>query len=340
MKWKHYLFDQPFLLLTFFVSMAITSIIILLDPNINIHISNLFYLLLILALLFFLFLLVDYLRKKGFYQELKEKTEVGGTLDFDTIHRYDEKFTIQLLKNQKEQYEQQLLRLKNEQKEWYEYMTSWVHEIKTPISVSHMIYETEQSLDSLEEEMGKIEHLVDQALYYTRTSHFSKDYFIQEMNVEQLIKEAIKGNHKLFLSKKIKLQLDLTELEVLTDKKALLFIMNQFLSNALKYTPVGGEISIRIQENERKIIIRDNGMGIPAEDLPRIFEKGFTGKNGRHIAASTGLGLYLAKKTADKIGHQLSLYSKEGSHTEAIVQFSKNVDFLRDEFNHFSEERT
>ncbi|MGP7816501.1 sensor histidine kinase [Niallia sp. 01092] len=335
MKWRHYLFDYRLLLIIFFLVLAITSIIISLDPNLHIHISNLLYLLLILTLLFVLYLLFDYRKKKVFYSELKKITKAGYILEASHTHKNEEKLTIQLLKIQKEQYEQRMEKLKNEQKEWHEYMTSWVHEIKTPISVSKMIFETEQSSESLEEEMEKIEHLVDQALYYTRASDFSKDYFIQEINVEQIIKEAVKGNSKLFLSKKITLKLDLTALEVLTDKKGILFILHQFLSNSLKYTPTGGEIFIQIQENERRIIIRDYGIGIPAEDLPGVFQKGFTGKNGRQVASSTGMGLYLAQKTAAKLGHQLSLHSKEGSYTEASIYFSKTVDLLRKEYTTF-----
>ncbi|MBS4201125.1 sensor histidine kinase [Bacillus sp. FJAT-49732] len=334
MSWKNYLRDNRSLLLIFFSVLAFVSIIIWLDPNVHIHLSNLLYLLLILALLFLIYLLFDYRKKKGFYRELKEKMEYGYILAPSQKHKYEEKLFIELLNTHKQQYEQKIESLKKEQKEWHEYMTSWVHEIKTPISVTKMMIETDQISNSLDEEIEKIDHLVEQALYYNRTSDFSKDYFIQEIDVEQIIKEAIKGNRRLFLSKKIKLQLDLKPLEVLTDKKGLLFILNQFLSNSLKYTPIGREISIQIQQNERRIIIRDHGMGIPTEDLPRIFQKGFTGKNGRQVTASTGMGLYLANKISAKLGHQLSFDSKEGSYTEASIYFSKTVDLLREEFAH------
>ncbi|MBS4204402.1 sensor histidine kinase [Lederbergia citrea] len=332
MNWKNYLFDHRSLLLIFLFVIAITSLVTWLDPNLHLHLSNLLYLLLILAILFLIYLLFDYRNKKGFYNNLKEKTEAGYMLEQPHTHKYEEKLIIQLLHTQKEQYEQEIERMKNEQKEWHEYMTAWVHEIKTPISVCKMVIETEQISESFEEEIEKIEHLVDQALYYTRASDFSKDYFIQEMNVEQVIKEAVKGNRKLFLSKNIKLHLNLSPLEVLTDKKGLLFILQQFLSNSLKYTPAGSEISIQIQENDRRIIIRDHGIGIPAEDLPSVFHKGFTGKNGRQVSSSTGMGLYLAKKTAAKLGHELSIQSKEGCYTEASISFSKTVDLLREEY--------
>jgi signal transduction histidine kinase len=336
MSIKKYLLDHRLLLMFSTLVLAITSVIILLDPNLQIDLSNLLYLLVMLATLFLLYIVIDYRRKRAFYLELKETAESGLMLQPTQDHNNEEKFTLQLLKFQKEAFVQELESLKNEQKEWHEYMTTWVHEIKTPISVSKMIFETEQGSESLEEEMGKIEHLVDQALYYTRASDFSKDYFIQEMNVEDIIKEAIKGHRKLFLSKKIKLLLDLSPMEVLTDKKGLLFIVNQLLSNSLKYTFAGGEISIQIKANEKKVIIRDQGIGIPTEDLPRIFEKGFTGKNGRQFAASTGIGLYLSRKIAGKLGHQLSIQSKEGSYTEASIYFSKNTDLLKQEFNRFA----
>ncbi|MCJ8007071.1 sensor histidine kinase [Lederbergia wuyishanensis] len=334
MSWKNYFRDNRLLLLIFFLALAFISIIIWLDPNMHIHLSNLLYLLFILTLLFSLFFLYDYRKKKEFYRELKEKIEGGYILEPSQKSKSEEKLFIELLNTHKQQYEQKIESIKKEQKEFHEYLTSWVHEIKTPISVTKMMIETDQLSSSLEEEIGKIDHLVEQALYYNRTSDFSKDYFIQEIDVEQIIKEAIKGNRKLFLSKKIRIQLDLTSLEVLTDKKGLLFIVNQFLSNSLKYTPGGGEISVHIQQNERRIIIRDNGMGVPSEDLPRVFQKGFTGKNGRQVAASTGMGLYLANKIATKLGHQLSIHSREGSYTEASIYFSKTVDLLREEYSH------
>lgn len=332
MKWKNYLRDSRLLLLTFFLALSITTIIIWLDPNVHIHISNLLYLLLILAILFSSYLVFDYRRKKGFLREIKEKVETGTILEPSQVHSFEEKSYIVLLNIHKRQYEQRLEQIQNEQKEWHEYITSWVHEIKTPISVSKMMIETDQKIGSLEEEIEKIEHLVEQALYFNRTSDFSKDYFIQEMDVEQIIKEVIKKNRRLFFSKKIRLQLSLSSLEVLSDKKGLIFILDQFLSNSLKYTPVGGEIVIHIDQNEKRITIRDNGIGIPAEDVPRVFQKGFTGKNGRQVASSTGMGLYLANKIADKLGHQLSLQSQEGSYTEASICFSKTVQMLREEF--------
>lgn len=336
MKWKYYLSSHRYLLATVFIVMLFTSLIVLLDPNLQIHPGNLLYLLLIMGLLFGIYMFVDYRKKRVFYRELGEATEAGVALVPLQTHNYEENLAIELLTIQRQQFELEIDQLKRNQKEWHEYMTTWVHEIKTPISVSKMIFETEEGLESLEEEMEKIEQFVDQALYYTRASDFSKDYFIQEMNVEQIIKEAVKGNRKLFLSKKIKLQLNLSEMDVLTDKKGLLFVLNQILSNSLKYTPAEGEIVIQIDSSERQIIIRDNGIGIAAEDLPRIFEKGFTGKNGRQFAASTGMGLYLAQITAGKLGHQLAIHSVEGAYTETTIQFSKEVDLLRGEFYHFS----
>lgn len=334
MNRKNYLRDNRSLLLTFFLVLSLTSIIIWLDPYVHIHLSNVLYLLLIIALLFSCYLFFDYRKKTGFYREVKDTIEAGTNLEASQIHTFEEKLFIQLINIQKRQYEQRIEQIQHEQKEWHEYMTSWVHEIKTPISVCKMMIETEQITNSLEEEIEKMEHLVEQALYFNRMSDFSKDYFIQEIDAEQIIKEVIKGNRRLFFSKRIRLHFDLSSLEVLTDKKGLIYILNQFLSNSLKYTSNGGEISIQIDPNERKIIIRDNGMGIPVEDLPRVFEKGFTGNNGRQVSSSTGMGLYLAHKIAAKLGHRLSLHSKEGSYTEATIYFSETVDLLRKEFSH------
>ncbi|MEH7386125.1 sensor histidine kinase [Bacillus sp. JJ1521] len=335
MRWKHYLFDQRFLLFTFSMALLLTSMILILDPNLHIHLSNLLYLLLLMILPFSTYLLIDFRKKKRFFQLLREKTESGFSLEPSHSNTYEQRQITQLLKIQSELFERKIEGLKNEQKEWHEYTVSWVHEIKTPISVSKMLFETEHGSKSLEEEIDKIDYLVDQALNYARVSNFSKDYFIQELNVEHIIKESIKGNRKVFLAKNIKLVLDLSRLEVLSDKKGLLFILNQILSNSLKYTPAGGEITVQINKDDKRITIRDNGIGIVKEDLVRIFDKGFTGKNGRQFTSSTGMGLYLVKKTADKLELQLFVDSIEGSYTEVSISFSKTVDLFKEELDTF-----
>ncbi|MDZ5472043.1 sensor histidine kinase [Bacillus sp. 31A1R] len=321
MKFINYLTDQRWLIITYFMIMFFISSVIYLDPHFNVHVSSFQYIWLITFIIFLIYLFLQYLQKVSFYKKISSS---GENLILPKVKTFEQKIILEIIKSQQARYESRLDKLTHEKKEWIEFMTSWVHEIKTPISVSKMIFETDGNVESLKEEMDKIEHFIEQALYYSRLNDFSKDYLIQEVNVERLVKEVIKVNSKQFIAKKISLKLSLEPLEVLSDKKGLLFIINQLLLNSLKYTPSNGEIQILLQD--RKLFILDNGIGIAEEDLPRVFERGFTGKNGRQNHASTGMGLYLAKRTSEKLGHQIMISSKEGDYTEAVVYFPELND--------------
>lgn len=309
-------------LLTFF------TIITLIDPVANIHFTSLLYILGIACMIFIVYCSFDYFRRKAFFDQLKRKTDCDEYIPFHDLDNIFDNMYVELLKAQQDKYFERLEQMELERKELQEYMTSWFHEIKTPIAVSRMIYETKGSIESLSEEMDKIEHFIEQALYYSRINDFHKDYFIQEIDLERVVKEAIKLHTKTFLAKRIRINLDLQKLEVLTDKKGVLFILNQLLSNSLKYTANNGSISIGIDSGKRAITIRDNGIGIAPEDIPRVFDKGFTGKNGRQFHSSTGMGLYLAQKNAEKLGHTLAITSKKEHYTEAVLSFPSTEDKL------------
>ncbi|BAU28753.1 histidine kinase/DNA gyrase B/HSP90-like ATPase [Aneurinibacillus soli] len=221
-----------------------------------------------------------------------------------------------------------------EKKETLEFMTSWFHDIKTPISVSRLVIENKTGkdparvLDSLDEELDKIEHHIERALYYARIDDFSRDYLIHDISLESLVKQAVKNNAKTFISKRIQIKLHDLEYEVMSDKKWLSFILNQILSNALKYTETEGTIEIYgLETREEKMLkIRDTGMGIPVEDVSRVFDKGFTGQNGRKYEKATGMGLYLARKLARKLGHDITVTSEYDSYTEVTLHFPKLND--------------
>jgi signal transduction histidine kinase len=326
MNIRRYLLDQRWLFLTVLTVISFAITIIMLDPTARVHITSLIYVIIITSVIISIYLAYDYTRKKTFVSELVKQSQYDEYLSLPNPSRQEEQIYIMLLQQHLEKHINQMEMLNKEKKEWLEYMTSWFHEIKTPIAVSKMIYETQGSAPSLEEEMDKIEHFVDQALYFSRMNDFNLDYLIQEIDAAKVIKEAVKLHTKTFLSKQIKLNLEVTAFEVLTDKKGLLFILNQLLSNALKYTGTEGEVTIRIVEKDRKILVRDNGIGIAAEDLPRVFQTGFTGKNGRNHHASTGMGLYLTKKMGEKLGHEVLITSKQREYTEASIHFPESAD--------------
>lgn len=200
-----------------------------------------------------------------------------------------------------------------------DYYTTWVHQIKTPISVIRMILAGEDTEEyrELSAELFRIEQYVEMVLSYLRLCGDSSDYVFQEYDLDSIIRQAVHKYAPLFVRRKLKLSYTPVQVRVLTDEKWLLFILEQLLSNSIKYTPEG---SITIEVTPDKILkISDTGIGIAAEDLPRIFEKGFTGYNGRADKKSTGLGLYLCKKAADRLSHGLTVQSEPGAGTTVFL---------------------
>ena len=209
-----------------------------------------------------------------------------------------------------------------------DYYSMWIHQIKTPIAAMNFLLDNEEiDVKVFKQELFKIERYVEMVLTYIRLGSETSDYVITSIDLDEVVRENIKKYATLFINKKIKLNYVSHETYVISDKKWLGFAFEQLLSNAIKYTKSGGEISINISES--KLIIEDNGIGIYEEDLPRIFEQSFTGLNGRYEKKSSGLGLYLCKKTLDKLQHKIEITSEVNKGTKVIVSFPKK-DMFRD----------
>lgn len=209
-----------------------------------------------------------------------------------------------------------------------DYYSMWIHQIKTPIAAMNFLLDNEETdVKVFKQELFKIERYVEMVLTYIRLGSETSDYVITSIDLDEVVRENIKKYATLFINKKLKLNYVSHETYVISDKKWLGFAFEQLLSNAIKYTKSGGEISINISESE--LIIEDNGIGIYEEDLPRIFEQSFTGLNGRYEKKSSGLGLYLCKKTLDKLQHKIEITSEVNKGTKVIVSFPKK-DIFRD----------
>lgn len=203
-----------------------------------------------------------------------------------------------------------------------DYYTMWVHQIKTPISAIKLLIQTSESEISsdLSSELFKIEQYVEMVLSYIRLGSNKNDFVLKEYDLDNIIRQAIRKYAPLFIRKKINLDFQPTNYKVLTDEKWLVFVIEQLLSNAIKYTNKG-KISIYPLE-DKKLVIEDTGIGISKEDIPRIFDKGFTGYNGRTDKKATGLGLYLCKNILDKLSHKISIESEVGVKTKVILDLS------------------
>lgn len=217
-------------------------------------------------------------------------------------------------------------------KELLDYYGMWVHQIKTPIAAldillqntERMLYQLDEkemmqkaiSVSDMKMELFKIEQYVEMALNYLRVEDISSDLVFKKQELDDMVCQVIRKYAKIFISKKIKMDFKPTKACIVTDEKWFIFVLEQLISNALKYTKKG---QISIYMKEKSLVIEDTGIGIPAEDLPRIFEKGFTGYNGRENKKSTGIGLYLCKNIMDKLQWNITVDSEVGSGTKIYL---------------------
>lgn len=217
-------------------------------------------------------------------------------------------------------------------KELLDYYGMWVHQIKTPIAAldillqntERMLYQLDEkemmleaiSVSDMKMELFKIEQYVEMALNYLRVEDISSDLVFKKNELDDMVRQVIRKYAKIFISKKIKIDFKPTKACIVTDEKWFIFVLEQIISNALKYIKKG---QIFIYMKEKSLVIKDTGIGIPAEDLPRIFEKGFTGYNGRENKKSTGIGLYLCKNIMDKLQWNITVDSEVGSGTKIYL---------------------
>ena len=217
------------------------------------------------------------------------------------------------------------LAAENESRFWEltEYYSLWVHQIKTPIAAMdlHLQEDDSPSGREIEMELLKIRQYVERVLSYLRLDSDSTDYVLREYPLDDILRQAVRKFARMFILKKITLDFQETGKTVLTDEKWLLFAVEQALSNALKYTPAGGKI--RIYGDGATVVIADNGIGIREEDQARVFEKGFTGYNGRTDKKATGIGLYLCRLVCDRLNHGISLVSRPGQGTLVRLELNR-----------------
>lgn len=217
-------------------------------------------------------------------------------------------------------------RLRNEKgaqeearKDMEDYYAMWVHQIKAPIAVMNVLLQQADTAENreLRAELFRVEQYADMVLSYVRLGDGASDLVIQEYALDEIIRKAVRKYAGQFIRKKIRLIYEGTDIRVLTDEKWLTFIIEQLLSNAIKYTS-RGSVTITV-DDRKKMTVTDTGIGIAPEDLPRIFEKGYTGYNGRRDKKSTGIGLYLCRMAAERLGHKLTAASEPGEGSSFMI---------------------
>lgn len=275
----------------------------------------------------------NYNRKRKFYNELTKQLEnldkkyiiteliekpnfLEGQIFYNSLYEINKTMNEEIKK------------YKLSLEEFKEYIEMWVHEIKLPLSSILLMIYKKDDISKVIEPTKRIENFVEQVLYYARSENAEKDYIIKECDLKEIISKVIKKNKEIFILEKIEIKLEkLDNKKLLSDSKWLEFIINQIISNSLKYVDKEKSIiTISTSENEKNIIlkIQDNGIGIPKPDIKKVFDKSFTGENGRKVQTSTGMGLYIAKQLCEKLGHKIEIESEQNKYTSVFITFSKD----------------
>ena len=338
MKFKSFLKDNIIMLiLIIFTLITIEIILMIYDIFILIRI----YIFVSVATATMIGIIISYYKRKNYYRrvlntldELDKKyliSEMLGNPEF-----FDGKILKQILEEASKSMTENVNKYKFITEDYKEYMELWIHEIKIPIATSKMIIENNKNevTKNIDEEIDKIENYIEQVLFYARSNTVEKDYIIKKTNLEKIVNNVILKNKNEFIQEKIQLEIHDVNIEVGTDSKWVIFILNQIIQNSIKYKKQDENLKIEIYAKKNKensiLYIKDNGIGIKKGETTRVFEKGFTGSNGRILnKKSTGIGLYLCKKLCNKLGMAIELNSEENEGTEVKLVFPQNSYIVR-----------
>lgn len=333
MKFKDFIKDKILLIVMTMISLASVEILLI---AYNIELISQIYIIGIISFTVLVSILFEFKKKKYFYDQLennmddlREKYLISAIIKNPNF--VEGKILVNTIQDMGSSMIENVNYYKNIQEDYKEYIELWIHEVKIPIAASKLIIENNKSdiTKSIDEELDKVENYTEQALFYARSSAVEKDYVITKTNLKEIVNSAILKNKTALLNERVSLDLqNLKNEEVFTDSKWATFIVNQIIQNAIKYSKENEKkIEIYSKEKNDKVIlyIKDNGIGIKKGEITRVFEKGFTGDNGRIIGKkSTGIGLYLCKKLCDKLGLGIELNSEKDIGTEVRIIFPKN----------------
>ena len=281
-------------------------------------------------------LIADYIRKKTFYNNFKCKLDsldqkylivemlqdanfLEGRILTDALYEIDKSMIEKI-----NEYKMQV-------KDFKEYVELWIHEVKLPVASLTLMVHNQKGDQSkkLLPQLTRLDNYLEQILYYVRSENAEKDYLITKVNLSKVISNVALKNKDILLAKGIDFVVSDVDIEVLTDSKWLEFIINQIVDNSIKYSKEKNAYIKIVAKEESEVIgliIYDNGKGISKSDLPRVFDKTFTGTNGRSKSAkSTGMGLYLCRELCNKLGHKIQIISEEGKYTKVTILFDKNT---------------
>lgn len=331
-----YLNDRKSWILFFVGSLAFTDILIWIDKGLAVKPGSILYLNILLISAFIVFFLWRYIKETKFTRELGALLE-GPLADWQTAlpdpqFVHEDKIN-ELLRDVAEETNRKLAEIQAATIMESDYTAAWVHEVKAPLTAMKMTIDAHRqdpAIRKIEAEWLRVHLLIDRQLYIARMPTLSADYLLEKVEIRELLNPEVRELRSWCIEKNIAVDFEGEDTVVVTDRKWCRFIIRQVLTNAVKYSPVGGTIFLSAEtasDGHVKLTVQDEGPGIPAHDLPRIFDKGFTGGTGRLHNAATGLGLYLAWQVAEKIGISLTARSEVGNGTTIELAFSTENDF-------------
>lgn len=335
MKFKDYFLNKITEILgTYFVLFLMLEFLYIIGNTFSV----VFMIGMVIAVLIMTKYLMDWYRKKKYFEiitervkDLKEPWLIAELLPVS--YTIEDEIYQELLRKVGSSAIEEIHKIEDEQKEYEDYIEQWIHEVKTPITSIHLMLENRISENpglkrDLNVELSRLENDVELALYYARSEQIYRDYLIQKLNVRKVLLKVVNKNRTVIMNSSVAIDLDCDEaLYAYGDEKWLVFMLTQVLLNAIKYkAEADAKVVMRAKRDNKRIVLNiiDNGKGIKKEELPRIFDKGFTGSNGRDNEKSTGMGLYLVHKLCEKLEIDIKADSVYGEFTE--ISFSlKNV---------------
>lgn len=285
----------------------------------------------------------SYLLRRQYFRELEDllrgldRPYLLGEL-IKRPYRFEDRFYARLLKESNKSVIEEIRRLEGEQKDYREYIESWVHDAKIPLAAIALMCENQSGDETkalarkIRPELGKLENYIESALFYARSDSVYQDYLIRELDLREVVFETIAKNKAFLIQNHMTITVDIQCGKVFCDEKWLAFILGQILFNAAKYKKEEtGAVHITAEDtkNGARLAIEDEGLGIRPGELERVFDKGFTGTNGRGGKASTGMGLYLCAKLCARLGLEITAESEEGVFTRILLFFPKGSFYER-----------
>lgn len=336
MKIVEYLKDRFKYIILFIIIISIIDIYLFAIDIFKHQYEELLYLNFLILIIGFIFFIIDYLNLKNKYKDILRCLENYKDIDTYLISgkNIEDNIMKGIIENLKSKNNEEVKEYRNSLKELDEYIAKWVHEIKIPISALDILTDRLNSIEDsidIKNQVAKINFLVNSILYSSRSSSMFEDIFFNKVSLDKIVKSSIKNNSFLLIKNNIEVVLNNLDYTVFTDIKCISYILDQIINNAIKYSKQKGKIEFSAKNIENGIVfsIKDYGIGIEKEDIGRVFDKGFTGINGRNkLYKSTGMGLYFAKNMIDKLGHKIEVSSKKNEYTIFNIYFYDISDYL------------